>query len=300
MPTSFQFPLRLGFGCSGVWGMRWFPEREAQAILLKAFEGGVRHVDTAGFYGGGEAERRLGAALKLFREPIFVSTKTGTRYAAGGARKDFSEAAIRRDIDASLKRLGRDRLDLLYLHGPSRRELEKAVPTLARLREEGKIERWGVCGEGRGLDHAIDAGADVVMGVYNILRRDHVSAFRRAKNGGLGVVAVAPLAQGLYAPDFFRTRTPADAWRIARAIIRNRPELARARALRAELSVPGWAPAGIALAFALAEEAIDVAVTTTTNPVHLAQSLDAARRTLPDDARRRIVDALTLPGEAPN
>ncbi|MEQ1931833.1 MAG: aldo/keto reductase, partial [Parvularculaceae bacterium] len=161
---QFRFPLRLGFGCSGAWGMPWFDAARARAVLLKALEGGVRHVDTAGFYSGGEAERRLGATLREFREPLFVSTKTGTAYAYGRTRKDFSEGAIRGDVEASLKRLSRERIDLLYLHGPSSTQLAQALPTLLKLREEGMIARWGVCGEGRGLEEAVDAGAGAIMG----------------------------------------------------------------------------------------------------------------------------------------
>lgn len=276
--------MRLGFGCSGAWGMRWFPEAEAARLVEQAMRGGVRHFDTAGFYTGGEAERRLGAALQAVGEPAFVSTKTGTRYGRFGAPvKDFSEAAIRADVEASLRRLGRERLDLLYLHGPSQEALHAAAPLLERLIADGKIARWGVCGEGAGLDQALDAGAQAVMGIYNLFRREHTPAFARARAAGVGVVAIAPLAQGLYARDFMRLRRPADAWRIARALVRNRPELARARAAVPVLeAVEGLTPAQLALGFVRANPDIDVAVTTTTRPSHLAETLAAPETLAPD------------------
>ncbi|MEQ8177016.1 MAG: aldo/keto reductase [Amphiplicatus sp.] len=282
--SDFQFPLRLGFGCSGAWGMRWFPEAQAAALVAEAMEGGVRHFDTAGFYANGEAERRLGAALNAVGEPAFVSTKTGTRYRRFGApAKDFSEAGMRADVEASLGRLGRERIDLLYLHGPSSEALEEALPALERLKQEGKIARWGVCGEGAGLRQAVDAGAEAIMGAYNLFRREHEDAFRRAKEKGVGVVAIAPLAQGLYARDFYKIGAPADLWRIARALIKNRSELRRAQAAAAMLeAVEGWTPAQLALAFVRANDAIDIAMTTTTKRAHLAEILAVPPSLAPD------------------
>ncbi|HXI87148.1 MAG TPA: aldo/keto reductase, partial [Parvularculaceae bacterium] len=103
-PNLNTASLRLGFGCAGAWAKPWFSAREARAVLIAALEGGVRHVDTASFYAGGEGERRLGRVLKEFREPVFVSTKTGTTYRMGrAARKDFSPQKIRADVEASLK-----------------------------------------------------------------------------------------------------------------------------------------------------------------------------------------------------
>ncbi|MEE2691851.1 MAG: aldo/keto reductase [Pseudomonadota bacterium] len=274
---AFQFPLRLGFGCSGAWGMRWFPETEAVRLVAQAMAGGIRLFDTAGFYAGGEAERRLGAALKAVGENAFVSTKVGTRYRSfGPPLKDFSETAIRAAVEASLRRLRRERIDLLYLHGPSANALGEAAPLLSQLKKEGKIDRWGVCGEGAGLDQAIEAGAEAVMGVYNIFRSGHAAAFERAKEKGVGVFAIAPLAQGLYAPDFYRVRSLGDVWRIGRATVKNRAELRAARAARPVLeAAEGWTPAQLALAFVRANPSIDAALTTTTKPAHLAEVLAA-------------------------
>lgn len=289
-PAPFRFPLKLGFGCSGAWGMRWFSERRATALIAQAIEGGVRHFDTAGFYADGEAERRLGRALKAVGAAVFVSTKTGTRYSRRGSpAKDFSAAVIRSDVEASLKRLGRDRIDLLYLHGPSRPALTDAAPTLEALRAEGKIERWGVCAEGAGVSEAIEAGAEAVMAVYNVFRREHAAEFRRAKAAGVGVVAIAPLAQALYARNFFRFRGAADGWRIARSLVKKPDELRR---LREEAHVldgaPGWTPAQIALGFAQGNPDIDVAVTTTTKPRHLKELLARAGEPLPEGASARL------------
>lgn len=287
-----EFPLRLGFGCSGAWAAPWFSRDKARDVLLRALEGGVRFVDTAGFYAAGEAERRLANVLAEFGEPVFICTKTGTRYVRSGAVKDFSEPAIRTDVDSSLQRLRRERLDLLLLHGPSDSDLERAGPLMADLAREGKIARWGVCGAGAGLDRALDAGAEAVMGVYNFLHKEHEAVFARARAAGVLVIAIAPLAQGLYRRGFFTPRGAADLWRIVRALARNRAELGSARRARPALErIDGWTPAQAALGFALSLPQIDVAVTTSTDERRLAESLAAAGRVLPPEARAAL-DAL--------
>lgn len=282
MASGFEFPHRLGFGCSGAIAQPWFSARKAHRVLLAALEGGVRHFDTAPFYADGEGERRLAAAIADFGAPVFISTKTGTRYRRGrAAAKDFSDAAIRADVETSLRRLKRDRIDLVYLHGPSTEDERRGLDALLRLKTEGKIGLVGICGEGLGVLRAAgNPAVDVVMGAYNFLRRGHGAAFAAAKARGAGVVAIAPLAQGLYDPALFRPKDLAGAWRLARAFGRNRAELAALKRYRPALS--GGEAARLALAFVHAHPAIDVALTTTTRPAHLAETLSAAQA--PTDA----------------
>ncbi len=293
--------LRLGYGASGPWGMRWFDERRAAALIEAALAGGIEHFDTAGFYAEGEAERRLGAALRSAgAERALVSTKTGTIPQRNKlALKDFSGVAIRRDVEASLARLGREKLDLLYLHGPTVAEIDAAAETLARLKEEGLIDRAGVCGAGTPLAHAVSVPAiDVIMGAYNVLNREHAAIFAEARARRVNVVSIAPLAQALYARGYFRVRGPADGWRIARTLLRNRDELIAARRIRPALeALPGRDSAATALGFALANTDIDVAVTTTTRLDHLRASIDAARRPFDPAELAQLEAALELARE---
>lgn len=280
--------LRLGFGCSGPLGKGWFSEAKTAHLVRAALEGGVAHFDTAGFYG--EAEARLGAILgETPSSEVFISTKTGTKVAGGGLIKDFSESAMRADVEASLRRLGRERLDLVYLHGPDDDQLAESEALLVRLKEEGKIRFAGVCGDGAGLSAAVAAPfIDVVMGAYNLLRRSHAPIFAEAKRCGKAVVAIEPLAQGLYRNALFAPTSLADVWGLARALTRNRGRLAEARKARAALDIPGWSLGGAALAFSLSNPDIDIAVTTTTKTEHLAESLEAARKALPEAALKRL------------
>lgn len=265
--------LRLGFGVSGPLGQGWFAERRTRALIEAALAGGVLHFDTAPFYF--DAEARLGAALKsLGRDDVFVSTKTGTRRQGGRLVKDFSERGIRADVDASRRRLSRDALDLLYLHGPTSQEIDAARPVLEALLREGAIRRFGVCGEGEPLRHAVVSGAAAIMAVYNVVDRRNERLFEAAKAQGVMSVAIAPLAQGALDRRLFLPRDMADLWRMARSALRRRHGERRVDAARAALA--GADPAAAALGFALANRAIDVVMTTTTKPDHLAASLAAA------------------------
>lgn len=262
---------RIGFGVSGPLGQFWFPERQTRALTGQALAGGVTHFDTGPFYF--DAERRLGDALNQTGACVFVSTKTGTRRQGRRLVKDFTEAAIRADVDESRRRLRRDRLDLLYLHGPTIDEIDKTRRVLDTLKREGSVIAIGVCGEGAPLAHAAAVGFDAVMGAYNVLDRRHEEIFAAAKQKGVLTVAVAPLAQGLFDPQFNRPRTLSDLWRIARARFRGRYDRNCVETARAALGVKD--PVGAALGFVLANPDIDIVMTTTTKAAHLAGSLKA-------------------------
>ncbi len=287
-------PLRLGFGVSGPLGQRWFSEAKARALIEAAIAAGVRHFDTAPFYF--DAEARLGAALP---SNIFVSTKTGTRRIGRRLVKDFSAEAIRADVEASRRRLRRDRLDLLYLHGPARRQIDAALPTLEALKREGRVAAVGVCGEGAPLRHAAETGFDAIMGVYNLIDRQHEEIFAAAHQRGVLTVAVAPLAQGRLDPRFFAPGSMSDVWRIARGAFRGRYRNDEIRRVRTAISAfPDLAPPDAALGFVLANPMIDIVMTTTTKPEHLRQSIRAAGARL-DPAVYKVLIALALDRPGP-
>lgn len=288
--------LRLGFGVSGPLGQFWFSEAKTRALIEHAVAGGITHFDTAPFYF--DAEKRLGDALRgLGGAGVFVSTKTGTRRKGRALAKDFSERAIREDVEESCKRLGRETLDLLYLHGPASAEIDAARPVLDALKQEGRVRAVGVCGEGEPLSHALRIGFDAIMGVYNILDLRHEAIFAEAKKRGALTVAVAPLAQGLFDPRFNRPRSLSDFWRLARARVRGRYGSELVEAARKALGDAD--PAAAALGFVLANPDIDIVMTTTTKPRHLADSL-AARPLGGADYAALKSFSLTPAGSAPS
>ena len=209
-------------------------DEQAQATVDAAWEGGVRHFDTAPHYGLGLAERRLGAALAgRPRSQYVLSTKvgrllepnpapSGSDLAAGGfavpddlvRRFDFSRDGVRRSLAASLERLGLDRVDIVYVHDPDDhvdQAIREALPELARLRDEGVV---GAIGAGMNqwqapLRMVREADVDVIMlaGRWTLLDHSGAPLLAECAARGVAVVAAAPYNSGLLARD----RPPADA-----------------------------------------------------------------------------------------
>lgn len=275
-------PLRLGFGASGAWGKRWFSGRKAERLVAHALEQGITHFDTAGFYANGIAEKRLGDALRQSQSSnITVSSKVGTRTGKGSPVKDFSVAAIRADVNASLKRLGRDKIDILYLHGPTPEQIDGTRNVLQMLKQEGKIGAIGVCGVGEQLEFAVKTkAADAIMGLYNAFDRSHANIFRAAKSQNIHTVAIAPLGQALYRRGFLTPKSRADIWYLARALGRNNKKLKHARHIAANAlqDIDDYTPTGAMLAYVLANTDIDIAITNTTREEHLSESISTAKR----------------------
>lgn len=190
---------------------------EAQRALWAALDKGIRYFDTAALYGGGQAEIRLGEALKSqASNNVFVSTKVGRYRKLGAAAPsvtrtpdtwDFSEATTRASIRRSQDRLGRDHLDCVFLHDiemASEAALNEALPVLKELQNRGEIGMIGAgCNSNAGLLAAINAGAaDVVLvaGRWTLLDRsaaDHLLPLCERK--GTAVVAGGVLNSGLLA-----------------------------------------------------------------------------------------------------
>jgi aryl-alcohol dehydrogenase-like predicted oxidoreductase len=210
----------LGFGCGNVGGLmvRGAPADRERAVA-RALELGINYFDTAPSYGNGLSEQHLGQVLKTLRPDVYVGTKV--RLAAG----DMADigSAIARSLEASLGRLGLERVDLLQLHNalvPERRGdtlgvadvLEQAVPALDRLRQQGKIRFFGITstGDTGALHRVINSGAfDTAQVFFNLLDpsawlevppgfpgQDFRQLLSRTREQRMGVIVVRVLAGG--------------------------------------------------------------------------------------------------------
>jgi L-galactose dehydrogenase/L-glyceraldehyde 3-phosphate reductase len=170
----------LGFGCGAVGGLiiRGAPADRERAVA-RALELGVNYFDTAPVYGDGESERNLGQVIRALEAPVYVGTKVRLAPAPLAELPD----AIARSLEASLRRLGMERVDLLQLHNLiaverrartvcARDVLDAVVPTLERLVEQGKTRFYGITalGDTAALLEVIDAGVlDTAQVCYNLL-----------------------------------------------------------------------------------------------------------------------------------
>jgi aryl-alcohol dehydrogenase-like predicted oxidoreductase len=191
----------LGFGCGNVGGLmvRGTPADRERAVA-RGIELGINYFDTAPAYGNGVSERHLGQALSALKANVYVGTKF--RLTAPDTRD--LRSAIVQSLDASLQRLGLERVDLLQLHnriGSQRSAdadmlsvedvLQEVVPTLQSLQQQGKIRFYGITalGETAALHQVIDAGVlDTAQVCYNLLNPS----------------AGTPVPAGFPAPDFDR------------------------------------------------------------------------------------------------
>ena len=161
-PLGTRNVAALGLGCWAIGGPWRFDGRDAGwgevddaesvRAIRRALDLGVTLFDTADVYGCGHSERVLGRALAGRRDEAVIATKFGHVFDEAtreGAGVDASPAAARRACEASLQRLGTDRIDLLQLHagGDEPGEAEAIVETLEALVAEGKIRAYGTSNE---------------------------------------------------------------------------------------------------------------------------------------------------------
>jgi len=282
----------LGFGCASWWGKPRFEERTALGLVHEALDRGVTLFDTGASYSAGEAEPRLGRALKgRNTSKLVIATKAGTYHAGGGRiARDMSPAAIAASAERSLRNLGLGALGLLQLHGPAIHELEAALETLAGLKARGLVRAVGLNSfDPAVIQHAIGlAGVDVVMVDYNVLRPEREPLIARAAAAGKGVLAGMPLAMGHTRPLLERLRGPQDLWYAARALAKHRGELARGRSFRFLHRLPDLTGSQAALAYVLANRGVSAAVFGATRLEHLRENLAASGLGLPDGVMARI------------
>lgn len=193
-----------------------------------AWDAGVRYFDTAPHYGLGLSERRLGAALRARpRAEFTVSTKvgrllephpspTGSDLAAGGfavpstlrRRPDYSRDGVLRSLEASLERLGLDRIDLALVHDPDEHmdtALAESLPALTELRAQGVVGAIGIgMNSVEPLRRFVAEGdPDVVMvaGRWTLLDRTAAPLLAECAAREVSVIAAAPFNSGLLSTD---------------------------------------------------------------------------------------------------
>lgn len=275
---SFAVGDRLGYGVSGPLASPLVSAERTRALLEAAYEGGVRHFDTAPSYGDGEGERRLGDFIRRFpRYELLISTKVGVN--ASGLRKrirDFSVDGVRRSIDASFGRLGVTALDWMLLHGPAPGELTDALfQVLDAERYSGRIGFLGVAGRGTELDAAAATGLFRIfmLPVHRRLPDDARARIARLRAGGGVVVGIETMSPAF--PSHPAPFTAGAAWRLARTAF-----VPPARGA----PIAGLKPAA-ALQWALGEGGADRAVITTSSLRHLATDIAAVAEAGPAPPR---------------
>jgi aryl-alcohol dehydrogenase-like predicted oxidoreductase len=280
---------RIAFGnwsAGGDWGS---VDRDAAiAATRAAVDLGITLFDTARAYGFGAAEGVLGEALRheirSARESIVIATKGGLRNDGGAPVRDSSPAGLRRDLEASLHSLGTDFVDLYQVHWPdSATPIAETAETLDAFVREGKVRHVGVSNYDAREMTAFQQvrPIDTVQPPYHLFRRDiEKSILPFAQEHGIGVLVYGPLAHGLLSGRMTQTTTFApDDWRSKSDMFAGdafKRNLAIVRRLQAFASERGVTVARLAIAWTLANPAVDVAIVGARNPEQIRQTAPAA------------------------
>ncbi|MBC8084114.1 MAG: aldo/keto reductase [Hymenobacter sp.] len=206
---------KTGFSVSeislGTWqvGGKWgepFSHPNADRILNAAVDAGINFIDTADVYGAGESEQAVGRLVRGRSERVYVATKCG-RQLQPHVSEAYQPAVLRRFVEASLRNMQLETLDLVQLHCPPpavyyRPEIFEVFD---RLREEGKIQHLGVSVEKveEGLKAMAFPNVAAVQLIFNMFRqRPAELLFEEARRRDVGLIVRVPLASGLLTGKF--------------------------------------------------------------------------------------------------
>ena len=180
----------------GTWNMERADRAQAVAALRHGLDAGMTHVDTAEMYGTGRVEELVGAAIAGRRDEVFLVSKVLPEHA--------SFAGVLAACEASLRRLGTDRLDLYLLHWASRHPLEQTIAGFERLVRDGKIRHYGVSNfDVDELERALALAGPDRIACNQVLYHLEERAIEHAvlpwcERHGMAVVAYSPFGSGRF------------------------------------------------------------------------------------------------------
>jgi aryl-alcohol dehydrogenase-like predicted oxidoreductase len=268
---------RVGFGAwaigGGGWEFAWGAQDDEDSIaaIHRALELGVNWIDTAAAYGLGHSEEIVGRALEGVEARPFVFTKASLLDGGGGRIVHSLERdSIRREVEASLSRLGLDAIDLYQIHWPIPDEdIEERWSTFAELKEEGLVRHIGVSNFSVSQLRRAQAIAPVetVQPPYSLVELDAATdVLPFAWRQGIGAIVYSPMGSGLLTGAMTPERIaamPDDDWRKSDPRFQE-PELSRHLAtverLRAVAERHDTTPGAVAIAFTLDNPGVDGAI----------------------------------------
>jgi pyridoxine 4-dehydrogenase len=276
---------RVGYGAMQLFET---PRDNAVAVLRRAIELGVNHIDTASFYGPGEVNRRIHAALAPYPDDLVIVSKVGARYTGdhpvplAAAQRP---AELRAAIEDDLSQLGLDQIPVVNLRrlelGPGLQaegeqivDLDDQLAEMIALHDEGKIGAIGVSSVGlASLQRALPAGIACVQNPYSLLDRSQEAMIDVCTAEGIAWVPYFPLGSAF--PGFPKVSDNPVVIDIAGEI--------------------GVTPAQVGLAWLLAHAPTTLLIPGTGSIGHLEENLGAGDVALSADALTRL-DAVTAAG----
>ncbi|RKR76502.1 hypothetical protein C8E83_3679 [Frondihabitans australicus] len=282
-PLAGRDTPRIGYGAMQLAESR---VREPLAVdastrlLRRALELGVTHFDTAEFYGGGEANRRLRAAFAPYSDDVVLVSKVGAVHVEGAnpplvpAQKP---AELRAQVEQNLRTLGAERLAVVNLRrvdgppgivaeGDQIVPLDDQLAEMIALRDEGKIDGIGLSSvSAEQIEQALPAGIACVQNLFNLVTRDD-DALAVCRDNGVAWVPFFPLGSGFPGA----------------AKVTDQP------AVQEQAARLGATPAQVGLAWLLAHSPNVMLIPGTTSIEHLEENVAAGGVTLDEEAMRAL------------
>ncbi|HET8909092.1 MAG TPA: aldo/keto reductase [Ktedonobacterales bacterium] len=295
----------IGFGAwaigGGNWEFGWGSQDDQQSIaaIHRALDLGINWIDTAAVYGLGHSEEMVARALDGMSQRPYVFTKCSMiwndqREVGHSLKRD----SLRRELEASLRRLRVDAIDLYQIHWPSPDpEIEEGWAALAEFKREGKVRHIGVSNFNvEQLQRAAAiAPVETLQPPYSLLERDvEAEILPYAREHNIGVIVYSPMASGLLTGAMTRERVaamPQDDWRKHDAEFQE-PRLSQnlelVERLRAIGERHGRSPGEVAIAWALHNPAVTAAIVGSRSPEQTEGVIGAGAFRLTDDEVREI------------
>lgn len=300
--SSLEVPP-IAVGCAPLGDMQEtflysVPEEQGIATVLAALASPIDYIDTAGWYGDGESERRIGLALKELGglpDGALIQTKVGRSPVTG----DFSGETVKRRFERSMELLGISHFDAVFLHGPAHGDFDAlmapggAAEVLRGYHEQGLFDHFGVASDFADVDiQFLESGlfdAVISSNRYTLLNTNanelHDYAFER----GIAVLNAAPYGSGILSrgpqayPRYFYRAAPQNV-------------IDRALALEAICERYGVPLAAAALQFSLRDPRVSVTIVGMSRPERIQETLRLAALDLPA-ALWEEIDALGAPDQ---
>ncbi len=301
----------VGFGCMGLnfgYVNNNFSKQDAIQLIHAAYDKGVTFFDTAEAYGPFTNEEIVGEAVQNFRQEIVIATKFGFKNGVPNDGVDSRPERIRQVVDASLKRLKTDYIDLLYQHRVDPNvPMEEVAGTVKDLIEEGKVKHFGLS----------EAGVESIQKAHAVqpvtaLQSEYSLFWREPENQilplleelNIGFVPFSPLGKGFltgniskdttFAEGDFRNIVPRFS---AENIEANYQLVDLIKSIGHEINAT---PAQVALAWLLAQKSWIAPIPGTTKVHRLEENIQSASLELPHELLNRInakVHEITIQGD---
>jgi aryl-alcohol dehydrogenase-like predicted oxidoreductase len=289
-------------------------EAEGARIIGAFLDAGNNFIDTADNYNGGTSEEVVGRAVRGRRDEVVLATKAAMPTGAGPNGRGLSRAHLTRALEASLRRLGTDHVDLYQCHFPDPdTPIEETMATLDGFVRAGKVRYIGCSNFGAARIVESQWAAERIGGSpfvslqaqYSLLCRDvEADVVDTCERHGLGILPWGPLAGGVLAGRYRRDTPPEDGSRVARMRTMQVPaarawaegmlserNLDVADAVGGLAATLGVGPAALALAWVAGRRGVTSVVIGPRSVRQLEENLDAFALELPDEVVAHLEDA---------